>query len=106
MAPPRGNVVAPILGAAGGTIVVAIAIEKFGIRRPVAAFGTAAVSLIAARGAKGAMRAGLEAAAIASICIGVTEVLARIRKPKLEPAASTLQPPTRQRLRHRHRGTR
>jgi hypothetical protein len=95
MAPSAGSVVAPILGAAGGTIVVTIAVEKFGIRRPVAAFGTAAVSLIAARSAKGAARAGLEAAAIASICIGVTEVLARIRKPnqqRVAPAAQQFKP--------------
>ena len=58
MASSAGNVVAPILGAAGGTIVVTIAVEKFKIKRPVAAFGAAAVSLIAARSATGAARAG------------------------------------------------
>jgi hypothetical protein len=92
MASSGGNFVAPILGAAGGTLVVTIAVEKFKIKRPVAAFGTAALSLIAARSAKGAARAGLEAAAIASICIGVAEVLARLKKPNQQSAASPVQP--------------
>ena len=87
------SIVAPILGAAGGTVVVTIAVEKFKLKRPVAAFGTAAVSLIAARNANGAARAAFEAAAIAGICIGVTEMLARLRQPKVQPQQV---PPTRQ----------
>lgn len=88
MASP-GGIVAPIVGAVGGTLVVTIAVEKFKLKRPVAAFGTAAASFIAARNASGAARAAFEAAAIASVCIGVTELLARLRQPKVQP-----QPPS------------
>lgn len=90
----RGGVVAPIVGAAGGALVVNIAVEKFKLKRPVAAFGTAALSLIAARNAKGAARAGFEAAAIASICIGVTELLTRILQPKAQPVAKAQGAPS------------
>jgi hypothetical protein len=87
------SIVAPILGAAGGTVVVTIAVEKFKLKRPVAAFGTAAVSLIAAHNTNGAARAAFEAAAIAGMCIGVTEMLARLRQPKVQPQQA---PPPRQ----------
>ena len=89
------RVIAPIVGAAGGTLVVAIAANKFGVKRSYAAFGTAAASFIAARNAKGSARIALEAAAIASVCIGVGEVLARfypkLAKPNVQPVAPQRQ---------------
>lgn len=91
MRPTPGRIVAPILGAAGGTIAVTIAVEKLKLKRPVAAFGTAAVSLIAARKSTGAARAAFEAAAIAAVSIGVTELVARLRKPKAAPAPAVRQ---------------
>jgi hypothetical protein len=89
MTSPGGSIIAPILGAVGGTVVVTIAVEKFKLKRPVAAFGTAAAALIAARNASGAARAAFEAAAIAGVCIGVTELVARLRQPKVEPQPSS-----------------
>ena len=86
-----GNVVAPIIGAAGGAVVVAVAVEKFKIKKPVAALGTAAASFIAARNSTGAVRAAFEGAAIASVCIAVTELLARLRKPKAQPTPAPRQ---------------
>lgn len=80
----RRSIVAPIVGAAGGTLVVNIVVEKLKIKHPVAAFGTAALSLLAARNSTGAARAGFEAAAIASLSIGLTELLARVLKPKAQ----------------------
>ena len=73
------HVVAPVIGAAGGALAVTVAVERFGVKREVAAFGGAIVAFVASRRASGAARAGFEAAAAAGVCLGIAEIVRKLR---------------------------
>ena len=75
----KTHVVAPMIGAAGGALAVTVAVERFGVKREVAAFAGAIVALVASRRASGAARVGLEAAAAAGVCLGIAEIVRKLR---------------------------
>jgi hypothetical protein len=59
---------------------VTTAVERFGVRREVAAFGGAALAFVAAQHARGATRAVLGGAVVAGLGLGVAELLRKLRQ--------------------------
>jgi hypothetical protein len=89
--------VAPLVGAAGGTLVITAAVERFGVRSERIALGGAALAVTLARNADGAIKDALTGAAAAGLCLGILELLEKHRptflygdKPKQEPAPTNL----------------
>jgi hypothetical protein len=76
------NAVAPLLGAAGGTLIMTAAVERFGIPRERITLGGAMLAVLAARNTDGAIRDALTGVAAAGASLAMQQLLERLR-PKL-----------------------
>jgi hypothetical protein len=89
--------VAPLVGAAGGTLVITAAVERLGVPRARISLGGAALAVTLARNVDGAIKDALTGAAAAGVCLGILELLENHRpkflygdKPK---EATSTRPP-------------
>lgn len=76
------QLLAPIVGAAGGVVAATVAVERFGVKREVATLGGATAAVMAAQQANGVLKAVLEGAAAAGIALALADML-QLARPKL-----------------------
>jgi hypothetical protein len=89
--------VAPLVGAAGATLVITAAVERLGVPRERISLGGAALAVTLARNTDGAIKDALTGAAAVGVCLGILELLEKHRpkflygdKPK---EATSTRPP-------------
>lgn len=85
------KMIAPIVGAVGGTLILPRVAEQIGMPTDQVAIAGALVALTIANGAEGAMKGALSGVAAAGVCLGIREFL-ELRRPKPKPEPAPMPP--------------
>ncbi len=78
------SAVAPLLGSASAAAMIAIAAERFAIKRHVVALGGAAIAFAASQASTGTARELLQGAALGSLGVAIFELVRTLRQDTAE----------------------